>query len=1364
MVDFSSLGNQTLQAQLQRAEEQRQAQYQLKQQEIAQKAQQEAQARAEQDALDKYNAQIEQQVITARRYGEPVSISTAGVSFGTLSPEDLKRVNYSPIKESTVILPKSQMQEGVVYGPNGVPKGVALGDSQGPYSNVALNTNTLTQIQMHNLEQANRAIGINPYQSIPFSAFVSIPQTQSQKQVSNPDLQNLLNRLQSSQNVNLPSVIPGVSQDQFFKLPSRVESYLGNKLYAGLSSVDKYLGNNPVYTAAVDKANKNLDIEIAKAKARGDKLLTFGQLGQEFAKVGKTIYKPIAPYIKPIEGLKQIGRILSGTQEGLQTLGANLYGRIPSISVTSQGDIQFGNPRGDFFVNDLAQEPIVPGKLSISYGKLQSPFGIDIPQGKMETVTKTVSFVPNEEAKQYGAKAVKGLEGLGLALALGPGNPLLTASFLGRNKIIDFFNRKSEEGNKPSLPSVILGVSQDQFFNPSNLIGFGTPAQTFTTTAGAEALGGGPLLAGAFGGKLAEGLLFNTDETVSNLRNQFTTKEGLSQTVAMILGGGTGSLLKDPLKQIPARTEEWLKGTAPIERPTLSVPEQAKQIAARTKRGTFIVKVVDDTTGKELGILTPKGKGGLLESPGGGINPGESILKGSLRELYEELIKGKQGVPSSQLSTTQLKQIISNAGFKDINFVGKTGTPREIYYIREASIPLSQLQKLTPGSDVLSLDITPRSEVLGTLGTNAENVFGQRVKTLGSTFLKRPKIRSVEAGLINRLEAMKEARDYAKSYRGDISIIKQKLTQQFGAKAVSALTDKEILQDYYLSAKGKLPTQTIIPLRGPNENLLTDIKGRLTGKYPLRKSTSLLEIYSRYPGEPKLEPFFIGKKIQRTYQKGEEPFALNQLSISGLETPKPEIAKTSKLVRQALVRRQEALLSGSPTPFEGESSFLRKGTLKIGSKNSKSNAEGLFVQLPTAPGEDQYYIGASYTSPKIKYQFGFGESPSIKRQIVYGKAALDPYLFALGARLRELGYSSKQIQKIFNERARAGGVIPTAKSITGQESEAIVSPNTQLKFGESQISSFGGSPVLFRRIKIVNPYKLKGTSLGIAKNVEADIQRIYQTEKPSFENDVTSLSPSQEQTTIVKTIPIRLALAPSASKPLSQSSESQKAITSKTSPKLIAFYKPNISSVGKESNKTYPSSESLRYISNESNKGQPSFNSLRYNPSPNSEKTNTLVYTPGETIKEFPTRYNPPIVPIINPPQPPRESKEEKKKLLMKRRAAEQGYLVFTKKSKKPILISSAPLPKGEALYLGRKATKDSLRATFYLVPTRQKAVERNLPRITENDVFRSGYRLPIKKGRVQPDNLVFIQKRATRLGTRNERVSIQQARRNSIW
>jgi hypothetical protein len=143
-------------------------------------------------------------------------------------------------------------------------------------------------------------------------------------------------------------------------------------------------------------------------------------------------------------------------------------------------------------------------------------------------------------------------------------------------------------------------------------------------------------------------------------------------------------------------------------------------------------------------------------------------------------------------------------------------------------------------------------------------------------------------------------------------------------------------------------------------------------------------------------------------------------------------------------------------------------------------------------------------------------------------------------------------------------------------------------------------------------------------------------------------------------------------------------------------------------------------------------------------------------------------MPYFPKPLLPLTPSKKKKKILQSKSPAptQQGYYVLTTKRKKEFLITPKPLVKEQALAFGAAVVRKSARATFRLVPTQTQPVKIAIKGIKETDVFRMGFRLPVKKGITQPAQLKFIQRKPLRMGRVSEYKEIQAAkgRSKSIW
>jgi hypothetical protein len=138
-------------------------------------------------------------------------------------------------------------------------------------------------------------------------------------------------------------------------------------------------------------------------------------------------------------------------------------------------------------------------------------------------------------------------------------------------------------------------------------------------------------------------------------------------------------------------------------------------------------------------------------------------------------------------------------------------------------------------------------------------------------------------------------------------------------------------------------------------------------------------------------------------------------------------------------------------------------------------------------------------------------------------------------------------------------------------------------------------------------------------------------------------------------------------------------------------------------------------------------------------------------------RPSPPKPPPRRPPRKPRffrwwfpEGELKKPTIKPKPKKVPIGFEVFVRRRGEPIKISPAPIPRGEALFLGRKVTKETAAAMFFLKPVKERVVTLGLPWITER-ALAIEFRKPIRKGREIEAPLTFVQKRTFRIATPGE-------------
>ena len=144
------------------------------------------------------------------------------------------------------------------------------------------------------------------------------------------------------------------------------------------------------------------------------------------------------------------------------------------------------------------------------------------------------------------------------------------------------------------------------------------------------------------------------------------------------------------------------------------------------------------------------------------------------------------------------------------------------------------------------------------------------------------------------------------------------------------------------------------------------------------------------------------------------------------------------------------------------------------------------------------------------------------------------------------------------------------------------------------------------------------------------------------------------------------------------------------------------------------------------------------------------VRTTPTTIPRPPT--TPPTRPGVPPPAIiPLGDPLSLGKLPRRRRRRRPGsFEVAVRRRGKEVVVSPRPLPRGEALWFGRRVAKTTAAAMFKLIPSARPAKPIGVPRITEAALALE-FRAPIKKGKRQKVKDIFIQKRTFRIATPGE-------------
>ena len=429
------------------------------------------------------------------------------------------------------------------------------------------------------------------------------------------------------------------------------------------------------------------------------------------------------------------------------------------------------------------------------------------------------------------------------------------------------------------------------------------------------------------------------------------------------------------------------------------------------------------------------------------------------------------------------------------------------------------------------------------------------------------------------------------------------------------------------------------------------------------------------------------------------------------------------------VKTPEQLLHGTPIAFKekvGET-IIVKGSPKI--------QEGLFFQPPTYPGGN-LYAGTSYLG--IGKEKGFtlvGGTPQAVTQLRYNP----PY-----------GQSSKITSGYELEAIEKGGT-----------SFRVVFKGTSIPFSGTAVSSL--QVQLVPTIKGIGALEsnIPKTTLRSLVPIFNPVTSTSQTISGITSTSVTPKtllffipSPSEERkqpipTFFITPIPSETKSKPGEEIPIPPPSDEP---TPAPSPE------PFIPSPS-PSHRTSRPSEYPSIIPSEPSPSQPSPSSPSPSGSPfKSSPSGSYDFSPSYSLIRKPR--GPPISPIFSIEDKKVLSRKKKKKI------SPMGYYVLTMKRKKPVLITPSPLSKGQALSFGVRATSQTPRATFKLIPTAKAPSKIKIKPMTELEVFGRGFRTPIRKGKLQPVSLTFIQKKQTRMSSLLEYKSIQSYKggRKKIW
>lgn len=414
--------------------------------------------------------------------------------------------------------------------------------------------------------------------------------------------------------------------------------------------------------------------------------------------------------------------------------------------------------------------------------------------------------------------------------------------------------------------------------------------------------------------------------------------------------------------------------------------------------------------------------------------------------------------------------------------------------------------------------------------------------------------------------------------------------------------------------------------------------------------------------------------------------------------------------------------------------------------------------VPTGGKFGLRYIGANYLGlgpgtkeiPKI----GFGERG--QRSMLQFSEQIGPYQVQKSPGM--FGFTPKDFP-------RATGLIT--------EQEVGAKPGTFMQYLAGSASGRGTEVSNILGYRVSNTYtRIIPTEIGLAAKptIMSRIRNIFEPSRQAEElKFLTTDLPQVTSTSYKATFPMLLSPAGLAG---STASISKKVKITTSLPSYVPAQSSYSLSVPKsvaptitEPTRVERSPVAPSGGSSGGGGSSPSTPSIPVNPEIPITPTTPSRPTPIRTrTTYYPIEYKTSTTTTLTPGIP--VQKKKKKFEQKKGKGREKGFLVFTFKNKKPVLISQKPLIKSQAIGLGVRYTKQTERASFKLVPTTQAPVRSDIKGLKEQEVWKLGYRRPVRKGKVQPFTDVFIQRRPTRMSNKREVKSIQSylGRGKSLW
>lgn len=472
-------------------------------------------------------------------------------------------------------------------------------------------------------------------------------------------------------------------------------------------------------------------------------------------------------------------------------------------------------------------------------------------------------------------------------------------------------------------------------------------------------------------------------------------------------------------------------------------------------------------------------KSGEIISIGGGIEKGQTPRGAALIELKQE----------------------TGLGPKDISGLKKVGTvvtPEETFFTYKATLSKEAQAKMKPASDVRRfVTVSPKNPFIkGVTGQTGLQPISRQVPFIG-------RIRAYEAGLINYAETgVKPTWLAIKTPQGEFYLGTQSRYNVPGKIQKQYLQQEELLLAHGTPAPAVLKGTSLPGQKAFTIEAAQTQRGQAQGLYlqpPIGLNKGFRPDFVVYHGTP---------RVAEVLKTGIKPAgegnikAVNTLTFGMKNEGYIYFGKTPEVSKPYTITGGEIL----PIYKEPLKVGLTKAqALKLEGKGQGYDYPGAVRYKGSIPAEQVKPIGESFTTPAPGYiglsYLGFQSSQE-----------------SLGAKIA----FPIRTAYLFREKP-TGAIGPTPKTLSGMESELIITPDTTISTTQkATIASIGGKRVYLQPTKIVKPGEGTQTIMSISEDygayryvtpgeVVAQISSISKS-KPNKQIVIISSVPKKEET------------------------------------------------------------------------------------------------------------------------------------------------------------------------------------------------------------------------------------------------------------